>query len=478
MDGNCRAPVRRLLLVGLLLFAGAGAASAQIPDFTALVEKYGETVVSVRAQPGPGAQQDLLDQIPVPEDSPLYDHFRRFFEEMPEAIPQPESLGSGFIVSPDGYVLSNSHVIRGAEQVTVVLQDGRELPAQVVGVDRRTDIVLLKVEATGLPVATIGSSHDLRVGQWVLAIGSPFGLDYTATQGIISALGRSLPDEAYVPYIQTDAAINPGNSGGPLFNLEGEVVGINAMIFSQTGGFMGVSFAIPIDVAMQVAEQLRTAGRVTRGWLGVVVQDLTHDLARSFGLERPGGALVGELVEGGPADAGGLEVGDVIVRFEGEPIESSGDLPPRVAREEPGARVAMTVIRDHNPVELRVQLGELPEEPETAQPPQQPPPQPQPEEHAGLDIDVVPLPMEEGVGVMVNEVGHGPAAQAGLRPGDVILRLNNQPVTGVQEFRRRIDALPVDRPVSLYIRRDDRNLFIAFKLQVQGPMYMDHEAVR
>ncbi|WP_312289333.1 Do family serine endopeptidase, partial [Stutzerimonas nitrititolerans] len=320
-----------ILAAVMLLVGHVAVAQAQLPDFTPLVESASPAVVNISTKQklparGAGAHMPDLEGLP-----PI---FREFFERSIPGMPsdrdqqrEAQSLGSGFIFSEDGYILTNNHVVADADEIIVRLPDRSELEAKLVGADPRTDVAVLKVEGKGLPTVQLGDSSKLKVGEWVLAIGSPFGFDHTVTAGIVSATGRSLPNESYVPFIQTDVAINPGNSGGPLFNLKGEVIGINSQIFTRSGGFMGLSFAIPIDVAMDVANQLRTDGKVSRGWLGVVIQEVNKDLAESFGLERPAGALVAQVMDGGPAAKGGLRVGDVILSLNDESIVMSADLP-------------------------------------------------------------------------------------------------------------------------------------------------------
>ncbi|MGH8759005.1 MAG: DegQ family serine endoprotease, partial [Burkholderiales bacterium] len=343
----------------LLLFVPlAGVAQVQgLPDFTELVEKQGPAVVNVSttsaARSGP--------QSPVPEDDPFYDFFRRFGPPQPRDY-EARSLGSGFIISADGYILTNAHVVEAAEDINVKLNDKREFKAKVIGSDKRTDVAVIKIEASGLPAVRIGDPERLKVGEWVLAIGSPFGFENTVTAGIVSAKGRSLPQENYVPFIQTDVAINPGNSGGPLFNLKGEVVGMNSQIYSRTGGFMGLSFAIPIDVAMDITHQLRTAGRVSRGRIGVVIQEVTKELAESFGLPKAAGALVNSVEKGGPADKAGLEPSDVILKFDGKTVNSTSDLPRIVAQTRPGSKATMQIWRKGAARDVTVTVGEMPEE--------------------------------------------------------------------------------------------------------------------
>jgi len=440
--------------------------AAQLPDFDVLFERNRDAVVSVNAS-GPRRSQFSPEDIPIPEDSPFYDYFRRFFDQEP-GRPSPRrqplsSVGSGFILSEDGYILTNAHVVEDTETITVGLRDRRELEAEVVGTDPRSDVALLKVEANDLPSVTIGDPDALRVGQWVMAIGSPFGFDHTATQGIISGLGRNLPSGNYVPFIQTDAAVNPGNSGGPLFNLDGEVIGINSQIYSRTGGYQGVSFAIPIDVAMDVVGQLRDTGRVVRGWLGVLIQEVTSELAAGFGLDRPRGALVGQVMANSPAEKAGLKAGDIIISFNDQPVATSGELPPLVGRVRPGNDSTVTVIRDGNEQELTVTIEELPENPtrqaalEEVQEP----------EANRLNITVEELDAEEHTdtaGVRVSEVEEGPAAEAGIRPGDIIVSLNKEEIDDLETFNAIVEELPTGKPVTVLIRRDEGTSFLAMTL--------------
>jgi len=455
-----------IAIVALLVGGAAARAQTGIPDFTQLVEQHSAAVVSINAEPGEpalGGGPGAAPQLPFPEDSPLFEYFRRFFEELPDVPPPGRgqlAMGSGFIISTDGYILTNAHVVRGAGAITVGLHDRRQLSAKLIGQDPRSDVALLKVEAKDLPAVNIGDPNQLKVGQWVLAIGSPFGFEHSATQGIISALGRSLPTDTYVPFIQTDAAVNPGNSGGPLFNLDGEVIGINAQIYSRTGGYMGVSFAIPIDVAMDVAEQLKATGKVSRGWLGVLIQEVTAELAESFGLEQPHGALVGQVLADSPAQQAGLQPGDVIVGFNKQPIEHSSDLPLLVGRTRPGSTVPLTVIRDGKEQTLEVTIEELPEDPQrqAAVEPTR--------DRLGLVVSDLPPEQRRTTedGVLVSKVGEGPAARAGIQPGDIILRLNNQPVTDAAQFRELVKGLPTGRPLPVLVQRGEGAIFLAITI--------------
>lgn len=330
-----------------------------LPDFTALAAREGPAVVNVSTTQTIHSSQ-ILPQIP--ENDPFYEFFRRFMP--PNAGPrdfESRSLGSGFIISPDGYVLTNAHVVESADDITVKLTDKREFKAKVVGSDPKTDIALLKIEARGLPTVACGDPSKLKVGEWVVAIGSPFGFDNSVTAGIVSAKGRSLPQESFVPFIQTDVPINPGNSGGPLFNMRGEVVGINSQIYSRTGGYMGLSFAIPIDVALEVSNQLKAYGKVSRGRIGVVIQEVTKELAESFGLPKPTGALVNSVEKGGPADKAGITASDVILKFDGKTVNSSADLPRIVGNTKPGSKVPVEVWRKGAAKDVTVVVGEIPD---------------------------------------------------------------------------------------------------------------------
>src|SRR5690554_721186 len=348
-------------------FAGATPQAYQLPDFTQLAEKQGPAVVNISiTQVVQGNGSPFAG---MPNDEALAELFRRFGIPMP-GVPggsqqeeyKTQSLGSGFIISSDGYIMTNAHVIRNASEVVVKLNDKREFTAKIIGADSRTDVALLKIEATGLPKVNIGDPNQLKVGEWVVAIGSPFGLESTLTAGVVSAKGRALPQENFVPFIQTDVAINPGNSGGPLFNLNGEVVGINSQIYSRSGGFMGVSFAIPIDDAMNVFRQIRDNGVVSRGWLGVLIQEVSRDLAESFGLKRPRGALIAEVMDGSPAQKAGLQSGDIVLAYDGDEVQLSSDLPPMVGRTPIGETARLTVLRGGKEISLDVEIGALPEE--------------------------------------------------------------------------------------------------------------------
>jgi serine protease Do len=440
----------------------AGVAQVQgLPDFTELVEKQGAAVVNVSttsaARSGP--------QSPIPEDDPSNDFFRRLGP--PPRDYEARSLGSGFIISPDGYILTNAHVVEAAEDINVKLNDKREFKAKVIGSDKRTDVAVIKIEASGLPAVKIGDPERLKVGEWVLAIGSPFGFESTVTAGIVSAKGRSLPQENYVPFIQTDVAINPGNSGGPLFNLKGEVVGINSQIYSRTGGFMGLSFAIPIDVAMDITHQLRTTGRVSRGRIGVVIQEVTRELAESFGLPKAAGALVNSVEKGGPADKAGLEPSDVILKFDGKTVSSSSDLPRIVAHTRPGSKATIQIWRKGAPRDVTVTVGEMPEEKVAQRPGRR-------DSKSGnvvarLGLTVSELSAEQrselgvGGGLLVEDV-QGAAARAGIRRGDILMALNNQDIKSVEQVTQLLNQFEKAKSVALLIRRGDSALYVPLRL--------------
>jgi serine protease Do len=407
----------------------------------------------------------------IPENSPFHDFFRRFFEEGFPQMPDQEaqSLGSGFIISEDGYILTNHHVIDGADKIEVRLSDRRFFEAEVIGSDKGSDVALIKIDAEDLPVVKIGKSNDLQVGEWVLAIGSPFGFDHTVTAGIVSAKGRNLPSENYVPFIQTDVAINPGNSGGPLFNLEGEVVGINSQIYSRTGGFMGLSFAIPIELAMNVADQIRKTGSVSRGYLGVLIQDVDRDLAESFGLDQPRGALVSQVLPDTPAERAGLQAGDIIVAFNGRAINSSSELPPIVGASRVEEDANMEIIRNGKLQKLKIRVAQLPNEQlavETA-PSQQA--TPDVVEKLGLTItDMTTLSrkrsgLREG-GALVTRVSPGAGQRAGFQRGDVVKMFDRQTVKSADHLRELIEDAADKTTVAVLVLRDDNPLFIALRM--------------
>ena len=439
-----------------------------LPDFTQIVSRMGPAVVNIRvtgstktAMSGPGRGQQL------DENDPFFEFFRRFQGPQNPRGQQRDTpvfgAGSGFIVSPDGVILTNAHVVRDAKEVTVKLQDRREYRARVIGSDARTDVAVLKIDAKNLPVVPIGKSSDLKVGEWVLAIGSPFGLDSTVTAGVVSAKGRSLPDDSAVPFIQTDVAVNPGNSGGPLFNTRGEVVGINSQIYSQTGGYQGLSFAIPIDFAYRIKEQLVATGTVKHARLGVTVQEVNQGFADSFKLESPEGALVSNVERGGAADQAGLRSGDVIRKLDGKPIVASGDLPAMLGIATPGDQVKLDVWRDGKIVQVKARLGDASEKAEPAAREAVA----GADNHARLGLSLRPLePIERrqsGIGAgLVIEDASGAAANAGVLPGDVLLSVNGRPVTSVEQVRAAVGSST--RSVALLIQRGSDKIFIPVRI--------------
>lgn len=455
---------KAILSFCLLLFVPlAGLAQVQgLPDFTELVEKQGPAVVNVSTT----SAARTSSHSPVPEDDPFYDFFRRFGPPQPRDY-EARSLGSGFIISADGYILTNAHVVEAAEDITVKLNDKREFKAKVIGSDKRTDVAVIKIEASGLPAVRIGDPERLKVGEWVVAIGSPFGFESTVTAGIISAKGRSLPQENYVPFLQTDVAINPGNSGGPLFNLRGEVVGMNSQIFSRTGGYMGLSFAIPIDVAMDITHQLRTTGRVSRGRIGVVIQEVTKELAESFGLPKAAGALVNSVEKGGPADKAGLEPSDVILKFDGKTVNSSSDLPRIVAQTRPGSKATMQIWRKGAARDVIVTVGEMPEEKVAQRPGRRDSKSGNVVARLGLTVSELSAEQRKelgiGGGLLVEDV-QGAAAKAGIRRGDILMALNNQDIKSVEQLTQLLNQFEKAKSVALLIRRSDGALYVPLRL--------------
>lgn len=454
------------LVFALSFTAWSTAAGAQgLPDFKSIVRQNTPAVVKILVEFEPGADPHNFDSEDIPE------YLRRFFEfrgEAPRRMPR-QGMGSGFIISRDGYIVTNNHVVEGASKVVVRLTDRREYEAEIVGLDDRSDLALLRVEAENLPVLKLGSPEELEVGEWVLAIGSPFGLDYSVTAGIVSAKGRSLPTESgenYVPFIQTDVAINPGNSGGPLFNLAGEVVGVNSQIFTRSGGSIGLSFAIPVSVVVNVVEQLKETGMVTRGWLGVTIQDVDKVLAESLGLDRPRGALIVELQPGGPADRGGLQSGDVIIEFDGKEILASSDLPHVVGLSRPGSQARVKLVRDGREKTVKLEVGALgaDDEPTVARVEGQP----DSGSRLGLVVENVTEQLQSrwGIsgGVVVTEVEPGsPAEEAGIRGGDVITLLAGSPVTSVETFIRIVEDLEPGKSVPVRLIRRGAPLFLGLK---------------
>lgn len=468
------------LLVGLVfafLTVVVLAQSQGLPNFTALVEKNQAAVVNISAVQKVSRRGD-------PFGGYLEDYFRHFGPPVPDNRPkrppteQRQSLGSGFLVSSDGYILTNAHVIEDASEIFVRLSDRREFLAEIVGTDSRSDIALLKIDASGLPIVRIGRSENVQVGEWVLAIGSPFGFDHSVTSGIVSALHRSLPtenNENYVPFIQTDVAINPGNSGGPLFNLDGEVIGINSQIYTRTGSYIGVSFAIPIDVAMEVTEQLKSDGVVSRGWLGVTIQEVSVGLAESFGLDKPMGALISQVVKDSPADKGGIQGGDIIIAIDGRSIDLSGELPHVVGRIKPDTRVAVDVIRDKKKVRLHVRLGKLPSRSDSAAGSSQLAGDLDASlEGLGMRVSEVPADARKRLqnrgfssGVLVTGIRDGPAGRAGILQDDFLVSIDNKAIESVAQFKDLVASLQPGSKVPVHVVRRNSLLFVALSVPAE-----------
>ncbi|WP_309679079.1 DegQ family serine endoprotease [Polaromonas sp.] len=470
-------PLRPYLTAGLMALVSASVllpatpAQAQaraLPDFTDLVDQVGPSVVNIRtvektkAAAAGNVDEQMLEffrrfGIPVPPNLPRTPRPDRG-QSQPDEEPQPRGVGSGFILTADGFVMTNAHVVEGADEVLVTLTDKREFKARIIGADKRSDVAVVKIEASGLPAVKIGDVNRLKVGEWVMAIGSPFGLENTVTAGIVSAKQRDTGD--YLPFIQTDVAINPGNSGGPLINMRGEVVGINSQIYSRSGGFQGISFSIPIDEAARVSDQLRSTGKVTRGRIGVQIDQVSKEVAESIGLGKPQGALVRGVESGAPAEKAGIEAGDIITRFEGKPIEKSSDLPRMVGNVKPGTKAVVTVFRRGSSKDLTVTIAEVePEKPvRKASSPEPKPPVAGPAQVLGLVVSEVPdaqkkeLKIKGGVKV---DTAEGVAARAGLREGDVIVAIANSEVATVKDFDTALAKIDKSKPVNLLFRRGE-----------------------
>jgi serine protease Do len=447
-----------------------------LPDFTVLAEKHGQEVVNISVTQVMQAGNNVMPFPNMPDDPDLQEFFKRFgIPGMPGQPGAPgqggqeyksQSLGSGFIISADGYILTNAHVVNGADEVLVKLTDKREFKAKIIGADKRTDVALIKIEGTNLPKATIGDPAALKVGQWVAAIGSPFGLENTMTAGIVSAKGRALPQENFVPFIQTDVAINPGNSGGPLYNLAGEVVGINSQIYSRTGGSVGLSFSIPIDVAIDISNQLKANGKISRGWLGIAIQEITKELAESFGMKNTNGALIAGVEKNSPAEKGGLLMGDVITKFDNKAITTSADLPRAVGATKPGKVAAVEILRKGAVKMLNVGVGEMPAD--TAEAVQTPKAPPKSEANKiGLTLKELTPQQKRKLngknGLLVTD-STGAGAQAGIRRGDVILGLNNSETQSVEQFNKQINAVAAGKTVAVLVLRGENTLYVPIKV--------------
>ena len=445
----------------------APAAMVTLPDFSTITSRDGPAVVNISVTGTAKASEDqaAAEMQGIDPDDPMFQFFRRFQGQIGPRAQQREvpvrAQGSGFIVSPDGIIMTNAHVVKDAKEVTVKLTDRREYRAKVLGADAKTDIAVLKIDAKNLPTLALGNTKDLKVGEWVLAIGSPFGFESTVTAGVVSAKGRSLPDDSYVPFIQTDVAVNPGNSGGPLLNTRGEVVGINSQIYSRSGGYQGVSFAIPIDVAVQVKDQIVATGKATHARLGVAVQEVNQAFADSFKLDKPEGALVSNIEKGGPGDKAGLKAGDVIRKVDGQPIVSSGDLPAVIGQQAPGKKVTLEVWRQGERQELSARLGDASDKPAQVA---------RNDSAVGqgkLGLALRPLQPQEKReaaienGLLVEDVA-GPSAMAGVQAGDVLLAINGTPARSLEQVREVVAK--ADKSVALLIQRGEDKIFVPVRI--------------
>jgi len=463
----------QFILISLFLFSStAFAQTNELPDFTGLVEKHGAAVVNISAtQTSNTLNNHISPEMPgIPENSPFYDFFKRHMQPFPAPRKsEPKSLGSGFIISSDGYILTNAHVVETADEITVKLNDKREFVAEVIGTDQKTDIALIKINATELPKVTQGNPENLRVGEWVIAIGSPFGFEHSVTAGIVSAKGRSLAQENYVPFIQTDVAINPGNSGGPLFNMKGEVVGINSQIYSRTGGFMGLSFAIPINVATEIAGQLKVSGKVSRGRIGVMIQEVTKELAESFGLSDSKGALVVSVEKSSPADLAGIKARDIILQFDEKEVTTSSDLPRIVGNTKPGSKVSVQVWRNSSFKTIKIEVGETRSDEATDSRKSRQNKKPDTSNRLGLALNEITAEQKKQLditgGLLVEDVQpNGIASRSGIRIGDIILGFNSTDVKNVDQFNQLLNQTKSGKNIALLIKRGDLTTFITMKI--------------
>jgi len=467
--------MKKLLLLPVFIvsifFLASPSQASSLPNFVDLVEEQGKAVVNISTKQKIQNGHGDLKMPEIPEDSPFHDFFEKFFGQMPQSNgqqPSVKSLGSGFIISDDGFVLTSAHVVDNADEIIVRMTDRRELVAKVIGTDKRSDVALLKVDATGLPYLKPGKPDELKVGEWVLAIGSPFGFENTATAGIVSAKGRSLPNENYIPFIQSDVAINPGNSGGPLFNMDGKVVGINAQIYSRSGGYMGLAFSVPIDLAMQVADQLRTGGKVKRGWLGVTIQDVNRELAEALDMDKPFGALVSSIMPDSAASKSDLQVQDVIIEYNGKAVRHSSDLPFFVGRTRVGTAADIKVMRGGKSRMVKVTIGQLPESDVASLEDEQDTTEKNKAGLLGMNVrdltneEMKQLELDYGVLVITVEADSA-AAKAGLKKGDVILLMNKHKLHDVKGYKKAANALKKGKSAAILVKRGKGSQFLVLK---------------
>lgn len=462
------------LLVGVICLS-VSVQARSLPEFTELVKTNGPAVVNITTSHKQKTTPELPSDAPGYEE-PFDELMKRFFGNPGGGGGVPDDFGadargSGFVLSGDGYIITNHHVVDGADEILVKLNDRREFTAKLIGSDKRSDVALLKIEAMNLPTLKIGDSGTIEVGEWVLAIGSPFGFESSATSGIVSATGRNLPTDTYVPFIQTDVAINPGNSGGPLFNLDGEVVGVNSQIYSRSGGFMGVSFAIPINIVMDVVSQLKNNGKVSRGWIGVYIQEVDQNLAQSFGMTTPTGALVTQVIPEGPAN-NILQLGDVIIELNGKSVANAGSLPAMVGTVSPGQSVKLTVIRNREQQEVELKIGELPGEEGAAQatPEEEPKADLEGVEVLGMQLTAIDDSIREALGlavggVLVEKIQGDPAQRAGINAGDVVTLLDGKPVTSPEEVKQIASEIEPGKTVAVLVYREGAARFMAMKVE-------------
>ena len=457
-----------LFFILTLSFSSNVFSQTNLPDFTSVVEKNIPAVVIVNAtkQVKNNFNNSPFNSPDIPDD--LRDYFGRFFDPKNnnnQIERQMPSVGSGFILTSDGYIMTNNHVVSDSIEISITLSDETVLEAKLIGSDSRSDLALLKVDGKDLPIVSVATADNLKVGEWVLAIGSPFGFSHTVTAGIVSGKQRKLPNESYVPYIQTDVAINPGNSGGPLFNLSGDVVGVNAQIYTRTGGFMGVSFAIPSETMLDVFSQLKDEGKVTRGWLGVFIQEVDKNLAKSFGMDKPTGAVIAKILKDSPASKSGLKQGDVILKFNGETIKKSGDLPPLVGMTKVNAKVKVEILRNNQNLNVFVRIEELPAEEDIASIQQEKIKKTQMSGITVSDInDVTKRELNIYGGVRVDEVTSQQSNNSGIKIDDIITHINNEPIYNTQDFQSKIKDIGISNYANFLIYRNSNPLYLAIKI--------------